>query len=358
MSRGKAPKVLDAQQNVVKGVESPRDREHIKLAIVCALTLEADAVHALFDDYWEDLEPRDMRSSGDTNAYSFGIFCKFPIVLVHMPGMGKTSASIVATNCRNSFPNLKLALVVGICGGVPFTDKGKTEIVLGDVIISEGLVPYDYGRRYPDRFLRKDGASDVLGKPPTELRGLLNKLKGRFGRRKLQERTVSHLRTLRTELGSEVDYLGAGQDHLFQGDYMHRHRNHDVCKVCSDTAICDTARSSTCEELSCDQGKLVVRERLQAILRDGTEFVPVVQFGHIACGDQVMKSGEHRDSIAKEEGVIAFEMEGAGVWDIFPCLVIKAVCDYADSHKQKKWQNYAAGTAAACTKALMEEWYM
>jgi nucleoside phosphorylase len=49
-------------------------------------------------------------------------------------------------------------------------------------------------------------------------------------------------------------------------------------------------------------------------------------------------------------------MEGAGVWDNFPCIVIKGVCDYADSHKNKKWQGYAAATAAACMKAFLKEW--
>lgn len=67
-----------------------------------------------------------------------------------------------------------------------------------------------------------------------------------------------------------------------------------------------------------------------------------------------MKSSVHRDEIAAKEDVIAFEMEG--VWDNFPCLVIKGVCDYADSHKSNKWQNYAAATAAACTKAFLEQW--
>jgi hypothetical protein len=70
----------------------------------------------------------------------------------------------------------------------------------------------------------------------------------------------------------------------------------------------------------------------------------------------VMKSGLHRDQIASCEKVIAFEMEGAGVWDNFPTVVIKSVCDYADSHKNKKWQIYAAATAAACMKAFLEEW--
>jgi nucleoside phosphorylase len=69
-----------------------------------------------------------------------------------------------------------------------------------------------------------------------------------------------------------------------------------------------------------------------------------------------MKSGEDRDEIAARERVIGFEMEGAGVWDEFPCVVIKGVYDYADSYKNKKWQGYAAATAAACMKAFLKEW--
>jgi hypothetical protein len=37
-------------------------------------------------------------------------------------------------------------------------------------------------------------------------------------------------------------------------------------------------------------------------------------------------------------------------------LVIKGVCDYADSHKNKRWQGYAAATAAAVTKGFLENW--
>jgi len=74
----------------------------------------------------------------------------------------------------------------------------------------------------------------------------------------------------------------------------------------------------------------------------------------------VIKSAEHRDAIASAEKVIAFEMEGAGVWDNFTscvsCVIIKGVCDYADSHKNKGGQNYAAATAAACMKAFLKEW--
>jgi len=83
---------------------------------------------------------------------------------------------------------------------------------------------------------------------------------------------------------------------------------------------------------------------------------PSIHFGRIASGNQVMKGGQHRDRIIPERGVIGFEMESAGIWDSIPTIVIKSVCDYADSHKNKRWQGYAAATAAACTKAILEEW--
>ncbi|KAL6786626.1 hypothetical protein J3E68DRAFT_420151 [Trichoderma sp. SZMC 28012] len=66
-----------------------------------------------------------------------------------------------------------------------------------------------------------------------------------------------------------------------------------------------------------------------------------------------MKSGEHRDRIARQRGIIAFEMEGAGVWDELPCIIVKGVCDYADSHKNKVWQPFAAATAASVMKAML-----
>ncbi|KAI1627493.1 hypothetical protein EDD37DRAFT_691863 [Exophiala viscosa] len=65
---------------------------------------------------------------------------------------------------------------------------------------------------------------------------------------------------------------------------------------------------------------------------------PVAHFGIMGSGNTVMKSGKHRDQIARTDRIIGFEMEGAGVWDYLPSIVIKGVCDYADSHKRKGWQ--------------------
>jgi nucleoside phosphorylase len=64
-----------------------------------------------------------------------------------------------------------------------------------------------------------------------------------------------------------------------------------------------------------------------------------------------MRDAAQRDQVSAELGdVLCFEMEAACLMNNFPCPVIRGVCDYADSHKNKRWQAYAAGTAAACAK--------
>ncbi|KAK1967535.1 hypothetical protein LY78DRAFT_702197 [Colletotrichum sublineola] len=98
---------------------------------------------------------------------------------------------MVTTNCRNSFSGLKLALVAGICRGVPFHNKGMQEVIIGDVIIRES-------------------AGSVTGRPPSELRGLINKLKGRRERRWMQKRTCLHLQKLPSGSSSEARVVHFG----------------------------------------------------------------------------------------------------------------------------------------------------
>ena len=66
-----------------------------------------------------------------------------------------------------------------------------------------------------------------------------------------------------------------------------------------------------------------------------------------------MRHGITRERIRKKYGVFCFEMEAAGLMNDFPCLVIRGICDYSDTHKHKIWQRYAAATAAAYAKELL-----
>ncbi|KAL6409944.1 putative kinesin [Ilyonectria robusta] len=310
----------------------PTSRHSFEIAIICALTLEADAVGALFDFHWDDDGSPFDKAPGDPNAYSTGAIDRHNVVLAHMPGMGKANATTVANNCRISFPNIKLALVVGVCRVIPFGPSDE-EIILGDVIISDGVIQYDLGRQLPNYFMRKDTLLDSLGRPNLEIRAMLAKLKGLRGRKMLHSRMAGYLKILRLEPALNAKYPGTAYDKLFEASYHH-------------------IGDKECEKLGCE-GNLVPRRRLQM---DQNSLEPAIHFGLIASGDSVMKSGEGRNAIAVAEGVIAFEMEGAGVWDTFPCVVIRGACDYADSHKSKTWQRYSAATAAACMKAFLSYW--
>lgn len=103
----------------------PTGRHDFEIAIMCALSLEAEAVAALFDKHW-DSKPYG-KAAGDTNTYSFGAIGRHNVVLVHMPNMGKVAAATAAAFLRASFERIRLALVVGICGGVPFGKASNDE---------------------------------------------------------------------------------------------------------------------------------------------------------------------------------------------------------------------------------------
>ncbi|KAN0075704.1 hypothetical protein V8E54_006974 [Elaphomyces granulatus] len=334
--------------------QQPRNRNNFEIAIICALPLEASAVSALFDKRWDDR--RYGKAPRDSNAYSTGVIGHHNVVLVHMPNMGKVAAATAAACLRSSFPEIQLALVVGICGGAPFGNLPSEDILLGDVIISEGLIQYDLGRQFPNGiFMRKDTPRDNLPRPGPKIRAALAKLRTEQGRSWLEDKTSEYLTVLRQRLGDMVTYPGAIEDRLFKSTYQHRHHIPLECAICANDDgrddVCNTAVGLSCEQIKCDEQELVPRTPLSR------PFNPVVHFGLIASGDTVMKSGEDRDDITTRDGVIAFEMEGAGVWENFPgSLVIKGVCDYADSHKGKRWQNYAAATAAAVAKGFLENW--
>ena len=167
-----------------------------------------------------------------------------------------------------------------------------------------------------------------LNKPPTVLMTGVSKLQA-FHLRKgsaIREH-VSSMLELNPAMQQDFSRRKLEEDKLFQADYDHM----DSGKGCK----------------SCDENRLV-----QRIPRDPD--VPVIHYGLIGSGNQVMRHGLTREKLREEREILCFEMEAAGLMDHFPCLVIRGICDYSDTHKNKKWQPYAAATAAAYAKELLE----
>ncbi|KAK2048038.1 hypothetical protein LZ31DRAFT_490936 [Colletotrichum somersetense] len=331
----------------------PPRRDDFRIAIICALPLEYDAITFSVDEFWTENSSRPSSHS----AYKTGRIGCHNVVLLLLPDMGKVSAASAAASLRSIYTGIELAVLTGICGGVPNPGTNH-EVVLGDVIISKSIVQYDLGRQYPGEFASKDTVEDRLGRPNKEIRHLISTFETRQGRRDLQRRAAEILTEIQQKAvddGEETLYQkpASGEDLLFEPDYLHRHRDQQKNCGCGESGACSAARNASCEKLQCDEKRLVSRKRLMT--EHQTHDLRVF-IGRIGSGDTVMKSGADRDRIAAEHGLVAFEMEGAGVWDEIPCVIVKAVCDYADSHKNKSWQNYAAATAASTTKVLLEHY--
>lgn len=331
----------------------PGSRDDFAIAIICALPLEAEAVEALFDETYDRLGKHYGKQQGDANAYINGRIGKHDVVLCYMPGMGKGNAASVASSLLVSYTGIELALVVGICGGAP-SPPDYQEMFLGDVIISDSVIEYDFGRQYPGGFQRKTGVKDTLGRPGREIRALLNGLRAENARRELQNQAQQYHHTIQ-QTGTKWCHPGVN-DILFKTSYLHKHSRHTSPTRCScfgsdlPDQICEEALGKDCNDLDCDRGQQVRCREVSGAVRTS------IYIGPVASADAVMKSGQHRDGIVRTEKVIGFEMEGAGVCDNIPCIIIKGVCDYADSHKSKVWQAYAAAAGASVAKAFLEYW--
>lgn len=293
------------------------------VAWICALPIEMAAAKVMLDEVHEDLPV----SSHDHNAYTLGKIGEHNVVIAGLPNgkYGNTSATVVAMQLLASFDSIRFGLMVGIGGGVPNIDA---DIRLGDIVVSKptgtygGVVQYDYGKALSRSFER----TGMLNQPPSFILTALTQLQANHLTEESQ--ILQFLSEMEEKLGDKAaNFTHPGQeDRLYQTDYDH------------------IGELKTCER--CDHMKTVPRAP-----RKYTE--PVVHYGLIGSGNSVVKNSGLRDWLSRELGVYCVEMEAAGLMDNFPCVVIRGICDYADSHKNKEWQGYAATTAAAYAKELL-----
>jgi nucleoside phosphorylase len=257
---------------------------------------------------------------GDNNTYKLGRIKQHNVVIACLPSnqYGNVNAANVVTNLTRTFPSIRAGLLVGIGGGVP---SKANDIRLGDIVVGSRVVQYDLGKTVGD------GELQTTASP-------------RFPHQLLST-AVSALRAEHEQSSSQISYILNQRledhpaycrpklpDRLFDTNYDHELIYQD----------CD----------QCDQSSLVQRGK-----RPSSDIA--IHYGPIASANQVMKSGPTRDNLAQQLKVICFEMEAAGLMDTLPCLIIRGICDYSDSHKSKGWQRYAAATAAAYARELLGE---
>lgn len=290
--------------------------EHYTIAWISALHIEMAAARAMLDEIHES----PPRKSDDTNTYALGKVHGHNVVIACLPvhEYGTNNAAAVVTNMKRTFPGIEIGLMVGIGGGAP----GKEDIRLGDIVVGTRVMQYDLGK------IMSDGKFHRSAFPRTHGHLLGTAVSSLRARHELEPSRVPFI--LQEKLARQNPEYGcpAAPDRLFNAAYEHENLIH------------------TCE--TCDASKLIVRSKRAS---DDVK----IHYGAIASGNQVMKHATTRDNVARELDVLCFEMEAAGIMDILPCLPIRGICDYSDSHKNKEWQRYAAATAASYARELVEE---
>jgi nucleoside phosphorylase len=306
-----------------------KSHEDYTVGWICPLEVEQTAALEMLDEEHERLP----KPPTDHNVYSLGSIGGHNVVIAGLHQPGNNPAATVVTQMRMTFPNLRFGLLVGIGGGVPVkTNNGI--IRLGDVVVSKpagehsGAIQYDHGKAETGHF-RRTGA---LAPPPVVLLNAAQDLAAQRARTR-KDPIVENIKRMDTKIRGLRKYKcpGAAHDHLYRPEYIHL-----------DPGV-------SCDECGCDPA-----QRVQRALNNEDDDDPyvVVHRGTIASGELVIKNGDLRDELAKQHGILCFEMEAAGALADFPCIVIRGISDYCDSHKNDQWHGYAAVVAAAYARQL------
>ncbi|PNP58992.1 hypothetical protein THARTR1_01240 [Trichoderma harzianum] len=295
----------DAKKNKADNPYDSVKLIHADYAIgwICALPKEQTAAIAMLDRKHPDLPSL----ANDDNAYTFGSIASHNIVIACLPKgrYGTNSAATIATKMLSSFPSIKFGLLVGIGGGIP------SKVRLGDVVVSTpidqypGVVQWDLGKAEDGGIFRRIGA---LNSPPNALLKVLSKLESEH---EMQDSKIPIF----------LDEMKQKYPKLYPKYFWHQ-------------SLRDPQ----------DQSGEGMAMRC-----------PDIHHGLIASGNQVIKDAAVRDRLNEDldGNVLCIEMEAAGLMNDFPCLVVRGICDYADSGKNKDWQEYAAAVAAAYAKEIL-----
>lgn len=299
---------------------------------ICAIGVEYVAAQLLLDQKHAD----DFAAGpNDNNAYTRGAMGQHNIVITVLPygEYGTASAAAVARDLVRTFHNIRVGLMVGIGGGAPTAEH---DIRLGDIVVSVprdgngGIFQYDFGKTLQDESFK---TTEFLNQPPTMLRTAAWHLSA--------EHTING-----HDFEAEIERTLQSNPRLQDG-YNRPDPRSD--RLYYPTVLHPATDAASCESF-CGDGpsKVIVRKQ-----RKEFENNPAIHYGLIASANQVMKNAVIRDKLAAEKGVLCFEMEAAGLVNHFPCLVVRGISDYCDSHKSKAWQGYAAMTAATYAKDLL-----
>ncbi|KAE8153693.1 nucleoside phosphorylase domain-containing protein [Aspergillus avenaceus] len=289
---------------------------------ICTLLKDYVAAIEFLEEIYDDAAAAVVEGGGQV-YYTRGRIGGHNVVIGCLPTghYGLVSTSGVADDMKARFPSIKLGFLVGIGGGAP---SPKNDIRLGDVVIGTKIIQYGFGRKV-------NAAFKVTGHTFSPSPLLLHAVTG------LKTRVLDGLDiAARLEDMADTSHQpretfnrpNPDTDRLYQSGYTHG----DGCDCTRDTVGNSTYLINRPS-----------RMRHQIIVHDGV----------IASADQVVKDAITRDQFTRELDALCFDTEVAGLSDSFSWIAIRGICDYCDSHKNERWHDYAAATAAACAKELL-----
>ena len=281
------------------------------LVILTALPKEREAVEVVFG------KGKPFRVAGDPQLYkqiNLEIAGRQKrIVLAVLPTMGNVRAGVAASNALRSFKT-KNAFMVGIAGATPFPAMPSDHVRLGDVVIGQSVLEWDFGKRSADGSLEVRDSGQRLSHDVFQF--------------------VANLRSERTSFDTGwLDLrLKALRDFDIDPENLPPDRFYDYQGV---------------EQVHPEDP----RRKLSPA---------IVHFGRVGSGDTLLKDPALRDELRERHGIIAVEMESAGMRDAgwshnTQVGVIRGIVDYCDDHKDDRWHMIGALSAAAMMRFLYEK---
>ncbi|KAJ6161292.1 hypothetical protein N7470_004688 [Penicillium chermesinum] len=300
-------------------------RDAFQIGWFCSLPIEAAAAAEMLDERFGNFEEQD---AADTNTYTLGRIGEHNIAIASPPrGNVNHSVNSIIVNMVRTFCSLRIGLMVGIGSGLP---SATHDIRLGDIVIGSpegpygGVIQYDMGKVTTDGLFER---TELLNSPPKALLDAVNQLTANtlsghsLYQAYLQRAIGRNARTRENFVPHD-----AQSDRLFQTKHNH------------------PMEARTCDDCPAEW------EEFRSERYDSD---PQFHYGIIASGNMIIKNGKARDQLAETTGALCYETATAGLMEDFPCLVIRGICDYADSHGYKSWAGYAALAAASYTKELL-----
>ncbi|KAH6995351.1 nucleoside phosphorylase domain-containing protein [Ilyonectria destructans] len=282
------------------------DPQDYTVGWVCATISEYVAAQEFLDEEHQDEEQETLGTlhPDDANHYTLGRIGKHHVVVAFSSNSQSGAASNTAIDMVRSFPNIRIALLVGIGYGAR---NDAHDIRLGDVVVGygrDGVFQYDF-----DSTVENHSFQDVrfFNQPPLALQTTIAGMQAQYKRSGHQlEQTIDCVFEKNPRLREEYQ---------------------------RPQAPCD---------LEADGSNTVPRH-------DN----PAIHFGTVASSNRLMTDAAERKKLAADSNVLCFETEEVGLNTNFPCLFIRGICGHSDSNENKEWQGYAAMAAAAYAHDLL-----